>query len=65
MSKATGKEQNAELERQRKELEQALDEQIIDTMRSAALPNALAWVIVVGLSFVINLLVLVAISGGG
>ena len=64
MSKATGKEQNAELERQRKELEQALDEQIIDTMRSAALPNALAWVIVVGLSFVINLLVLVAISGG-
>ena len=64
MSKATGKEQNAELERQRKELEQALDEQIIDTMRSAALPNALAWVIVVGLSFVINLLVLVVISGG-
>ncbi|HET7646496.1 MAG TPA: hypothetical protein VFM03_08440 [Candidatus Limnocylindria bacterium] len=64
MSDTRGKEQNAELERQRRELEEALDEQIIDTMRSAALPNAIAWVVVVGLAFVINLLVLVAISGG-
>ena len=64
MSKQAARSANAELERQRKELEQAVDEQIIDTMRSAALPNAIAWVIVVGLSFVINLLVLVAISGG-
>lgn len=64
MSTQAAKAQNAELERQQKELEQAVDEQIIDTMRSAALPNALAWVVVVGLSFVINLLVLIAISGG-
>jgi hypothetical protein len=64
MSSKVAKEQNAELERQRKELEEALDEQIIDTMRTAALPNAIAWVAVVVGAFAINLLVLLAISGG-
>jgi hypothetical protein len=64
MSSKAAKEQNAELDRQRKELEEALDEQIIETMRTAALPNAIAWVAVVIGSFAINLLLLMAISGG-
>ncbi len=64
MSSRDGQEQNAELDRQRKELDEALNEQIIETMRKAALPNAAAWAVVVIGSFVINLVVLIAISGG-
>jgi hypothetical protein len=64
VSRKAGEEQNAELDRQRKELDEALNEQIIETMRKSALPNAAAWALVVIGSFVINLLVLIAISGG-
>jgi hypothetical protein len=51
-------------EKDKQEIESDLDEMIIATMRSSALPNTLAFVAVVGLSFGIVILVLVAISGG-
>lgn len=52
------------LRRQRKEMEEALNGTIEDTIREAAVPNTLAWVIVVVGSFVINLLLLMLVSGG-
>jgi hypothetical protein len=48
----------------RDEIQESLDGVIDDTIREAALPNALAWIVVVGGSFAINLLLLVLVSGG-
>ena len=54
-----------ELSRQlRADIQESLDGVIDDTMREAALPNALAWIVVVGGSFALNLLLLVLVSGG-
>ena len=52
------------LKRQRKEMEEALNGTIEDTIREAALPNTIAWIVVVGGSFAINLLLLMLVSGG-
>lgn len=46
------------------DIEESLDGVIDDTISEAALPNALAWIVVVGGSFVINLLLLILVSGG-
>jgi hypothetical protein len=51
-------------EKDKQEIESDLDEMIIATMRSSALANTIAFLAVVGLSFGIVILVLVAISGG-
>ena len=53
-----------EMEKYRQETQKALDETIEDTIRQAAIPNSLAWVGVVVGSFVLNLLLLVIVSGG-
>ena len=45
-------------------VEEALNETIVDNIRQSALPNTLAFVGVVIVSFVINLLVLMAVTGG-
>ena len=50
-------------EQDKKEIESDLDEMIIATMRSSALPNALAFAAVVGISFGVVILVLVWIAG--
>lgn len=60
----TSKDQQKELERQRKEIEQALNEQLVDTVRRAGPMNALAWLGVTLGAFAINLLMLVAVTGG-
>ena len=52
------------LRRQRREMEEALNATIEDTIREAALPNTVAWVATVGIAFVINLLLLMLVSGG-
>ena len=52
------------LKAKRKDLEDALNETIEDTMREAAVPNALAWIGVVVGAFLINLLLLVIVAGG-
>lgn len=54
----------AEMDRNRRELEQALTETIEDTIRSAGPINSLAWVAVVVGSFLLNLLLLVLVGGG-
>lgn len=53
-----------DLEKDRKELQQALDETIEDTIRQAWLPNTLGWLAVVVGAFALNLIVLVAVAGG-
>ena len=50
-------------EQDKKEIEQDLEEMIIETMRSSALPNAVAFVAVIGVSFLIVILVLMWIAG--
>lgn len=50
-------------EQDKKDIESDLDEMIIATMRSSALPNALAFVAVVGISFGVVILVLTWIAG--
>ncbi len=52
------------LEEQRKEIEPALDATIEETIRAAALPNTIAWVATVVGAFVINLLLLILVTGG-
>jgi hypothetical protein len=52
------------LEREKKELEQALNETIEDTFKQAWLPNTLAWVIVALGGFLLNLLLLILVTGG-
>jgi hypothetical protein len=54
----------AEMEKNRRELEQAVNETIEETIRSAGPINSLAWVGVVAGSFLINLLLLVVVAGG-
>lgn len=57
-------EREKRMERYRKQIEQDVNEAIEDTMRSAALPNTIAWIGVVAGSFAICLLLLVAVTGG-
>jgi hypothetical protein len=57
-------EREKRMERYRKEIQKDVDAAIEETMRTAALPNTLAWIGVVAGSFAINLLLLVAVSGG-
>jgi hypothetical protein len=58
------KKQRETLEKHRKELEETLNETIVDTIRQSALPNTIAFVGVVVVSFVVNLLLLIAVTGG-
>ena len=58
------KKQREILEKHRKEFEETLNETIVDTIRRSALPNTMAFVGVVVVSFVINLLMLMAVTGG-
>jgi hypothetical protein len=51
-------------EKYRKEMEGALEKMIEDTIRSSAVPNTLAWVGVVIGSFLVNLGLLVLVTGG-
>ena len=51
-------------EKYRKEMQGALEKMIEDTIRSSALPNTLAWVGVVLGSFLVNLGLLVLVTGG-
>jgi hypothetical protein len=53
-----------DLEKDRKALQQALDETIEDTIRQAWLPSTVGWLAVVLGAFALNLLVLVAVTGG-
>jgi hypothetical protein len=57
-------EREKRMEQYRKEIQKDVDAAIEETMRTAALPNTLAWVGVVAGSFAINLLLLVGVSGG-
>jgi len=54
----------AEMDKNRRELEQAVNETIEETIRTAGPINSLAWVGVVIGSFILNLLLLVAVAGG-
>jgi hypothetical protein len=51
-------------EKYRKEMQGALEKMIEDTIKSSAVPNTLAWVGVVVGSFLINLGLLVLVTGG-
>ena len=53
-----------EMEENRRELEQAVNETIEETIRSAGPINSLAWTGVVVGSFLLNLLLLVLVAGG-
>lgn len=53
-----------ELEAQRQEVEEALNGTLEDTIRHAGPANALAWLGVALGSFLINLLLLVLVTGG-
>ena len=57
-------EETKELQREKKQLEKALNETIEDTIRQAWLPNTLAWTAVALGSFLLNLLLLFLVSGG-
>jgi hypothetical protein len=56
--------QAKQLEKEEQELQQDLDELLADTMRQEWAKNAAIWLGVVLGSFVVILLVLMAISGG-
>lgn len=62
--KELGREQHKRLEQERKEIEQALSETIEDTIKKAGPVNALAWVAVTVGAFLLNLGLLVVITGG-
>jgi hypothetical protein len=51
-------------QKRRKEVEKAVNETIEDTIRSAGPANTIAWVAVTAGAFVLNLLVLVLVTGG-
>lgn len=53
-----------QLEEEKRQLQQALNETIEDTIRQAWLPNTLAWVGVAVGAFVLNLLLLIVVTGG-
>ena len=57
-------EREARMEEFRRQIQQDVDEAIEETMRTAALPNTVAWIGVVAGSFAICLLLLVAVTGG-
>ena len=52
------------VEERKKEIEKALNETIEDTIKQAGPMNALAWTGVTLGAFLLNLLVLVAVTGG-
>ena len=54
----------AEMDKSRRELEQAVNETIEETIRSAGPINSLAWAGVVVGSFLLNLLLLIVVAGG-
>jgi hypothetical protein len=60
----SAREQLEAQEKYRKEMQGALEKMIEDTIRSSALPNTLAWVGVVLGSFLVNLGLLVLVTGG-
>ena len=51
------------LKRQREEMQAALDATIEDNIRASWLPNTLAWIVTVGAAFVVNLGLLVLLTG--
>jgi hypothetical protein len=53
----------SEMEREERKLEQALNETLEETIRTAWLPNTAAWLGVVVGGFLLNLVILVAIAG--
>jgi hypothetical protein len=57
------KKQREILDKHRKEFEETLNEMIVENVRQSALPNTLAFIGVVVVSFAINLLVLMAVAG--
>jgi hypothetical protein len=57
------KKQREILDKHRKEFEETLNEMIVENVRQSALPNTLAFLGVVVVSFAINLLVLMAVAG--
>ena len=57
-------EREKRMEQFRKQIQKDVDAAIEETMRTAALPNTLAWVGVVAGSFALNLLLLLVVSGG-
>lgn len=52
------------LEQERREIQKALDETIEETLRQAGPGNALAWLAVTGGAFLLNLGLLVLVTGG-
>lgn len=56
--------QTKSAQKRRKEIEQAVNETIEDTIRSAGPANTIAWLAVALGAFVLNLLVLVLVTGG-
>jgi hypothetical protein len=55
--------QTKSMEKRRKEVEQAVNETIEETIRSAGPANTIAWIGVTLGAFVLNLLVLVLVAG--
>jgi hypothetical protein len=55
--------QTKSMEKRRKEVEQAVNETIEETIRSAGPANTIAWIGVTLGAFVLNLLVLVRVAG--
>lgn len=53
-----------QLDRDRKELEPALSATTEETIRTSGPPNTLAWLAVVAGSFLLNLLLLLLVTGG-
>lgn len=60
----SAREQLEAQEKYRREMQGALENVIEDTIRSSAVPNTLAWVGVVLGSFLVNLGLLVLVTGG-
>ncbi len=56
--------QTKNMEKRRKEVEKAVNETIEETIRSAGPANTMAWIGVTLGAFVLNLLVLVLVTGG-
>ncbi|HEX2194167.1 MAG TPA: hypothetical protein VHK63_04295 [Candidatus Limnocylindria bacterium] len=54
-----------QLEKEKQQIQKALDATIEDTIRQSWLPNTLAWLGVTLGGFVICLLLLVLVAGGG
>ena len=52
------------MQKRRKEVEKAVNETIEDTIRSAGPANTIAWLAVAFGGFILNLLVLMLVTGG-